>query len=555
MEKKMKQLPTGVVSFAEIVREKYLYADKTRHLYRLLKVRKPYFLSRPRRFGKTLLVSTLKDILEGHRQLFEGMWIENSDYNWVKNPVIHLNLNGLEDGSISGLKNDLIQIVRDVAEKEELILDGKSPPTVFRSLFQRLFKKYGRKVAVLIDEYDAPILSNIDNPKFANKIRRALKDFYGVLKAKPDERGFTFITGITKFTQTSIFSDLNDLSDITLHEDYADICGFTLEEFDALFPDYMEELLKSIKSRGILKEINNTSKLKELILEWYDGYSWDGQTRVLNPWSILNLFELKFFDDYWNQTAGLPDFINFLIKDGKIPVASISKTNSITKSVNVVKLGSDIEPIPILFQTGYLTVDHVEAPDGKPKYFLDLPNLEVRAGIMPLLLSVPPSQDTFDEYKQCKNLVKAINSQDKEGFQNSFGSYLSHYPYSVHISKEAYYHSQFLAALLIAGTRAQCETPVGDGRFDALYKSPDGTVYVFELKYCDMKSPIGDEITADELIEMEKLAEIAMKQIDVKRYTKPYRYPGAKIYIVALVIGKRTEVCVSFKKEEGMTKD
>ncbi|MDR0548370.1 MAG: AAA family ATPase, partial [Deltaproteobacteria bacterium] len=221
----MKEIPIGIADFFEIRQENYFYADKTESLYNLLGGETPYFLSRPRRFGKTLLVSALEAILEGRRELFKGLWIDSSDYDWTPNPVVHLSLTSIVTTSVEDLNRDLSAYLQNIAKLAGLTIYETNPTTFFRTLITDLYLKYNRKVAVLIDEYDAPILAQIERPELAKEIRDATSSFYAVLKNVEKYRGFTFITGVTKFSKTSIFSSLNNFEDLTLDKNYATICG------------------------------------------------------------------------------------------------------------------------------------------------------------------------------------------------------------------------------------------------------------------------------------------------------------------------------------------
>ncbi|MDR1657798.1 MAG: AAA family ATPase, partial [Deltaproteobacteria bacterium] len=278
-------LPTGIANFStirgydkdEITNKVYIYADKTELLYNLLQTDSPYFLSRPRRFGKSLLVDTLDNILRGRRELFEGLHIYKSNYEWKPYPVIRLNLASIDTTNVERVESGLIFRLTEIAKAEKLSLSGTYSTEIFTSLFTELHNKYNRKVAVLIDEYDAPILSELGNPQLADNIRKCLRIFYLVLKDIETFRGFTFITGVTKFAQASIFSALNNLVDITLDDQYASICGFTEAEFNSLFPEYMEAMLESLKAAGTRPPEETLTDLKQSITDWYDSYTWDGQ--------------------------------------------------------------------------------------------------------------------------------------------------------------------------------------------------------------------------------------------------------------------------------------
>ncbi|MDR2142023.1 MAG: AAA family ATPase, partial [Deltaproteobacteria bacterium] len=306
----MKDLPIGMADFEEIRLADSVYADKTEFLRNLLKVRKPYFLSRPRRFGKSLLVSTLEAILRGRRELFQGLRIDSSDYDWTTYPVIRFSMDSIYSDDPEEVKKELRHALDTIVSHEsfspdclELLKSSPSPGTYLASLIQELHLKYGLKPAILIDEYDAPIIRHLDQPERANQVRKILQQFYSALKHAEKDRGFTFITGVTKFTKASIFSALNNLVDLTLDDDYANICGFTLEEFDALFQDHLVETLGYFKSKADWATEWAIADLRREILAWYDGYSWDGKSRVLNPWSVLNFFRSNSFSNYWYNSG------------------------------------------------------------------------------------------------------------------------------------------------------------------------------------------------------------------------------------------------------------
>jgi hypothetical protein len=382
----------------------------------------------------------------------------------------------------------------------------------------------------------------------------ALHDFYNCLKTKGEERGFIFITGITKFSQTSIFSALNNLVDLTLKPEYANICGFTIEEFDALFPEHMEITLNKLKAKGSLGPDAKIADLRQKILDWYDGYSWDGKSRVLNPWSILNFFDNLRFNDYWTQTAGAPTYLIDLIKTGKIGFKDFNVEESITDSINVIKLGTEIDPVPLLFQSGYLTVDRVDKSKTLYQYFLDIPNFEVRTGLAPLLLSLKPFKEPVLARETCVNMFNALNNLDKTGFQTSFGNFMGNFGYDIHdtgLLHEAYYHTMFQVAALMASEKVKSEVAVGEGRYDAYYQAPNGTRFVFEIKHVPFTAADYNSLGEAVLLErMEKTAAEAMSQIDSKDYTKPFRGVGQKIYKVAVVVGGRAKVLSVFEKEE-----
>jgi hypothetical protein len=340
------------------------------------------------------------------------------------------------------------------------------------------------------------------------------------------------------------------LVDLTLDQEYAAICGFTISEFDNLFKEHMEETLTILKSGGILAPEATISDLRDLILDWYDGYSWDGKTHVLNPWSLINIFRKKEIDDYWTQSGGQPSFLIKLIQSGQVSVKSLIDEKSINNSVNVVELGQKFKPIPLLFQAGYLTVTEVKKGKVGSKYILDIPNAEVRASLIPFIVSLEPIEDPLTAKIQCDAMLKALVNLDSEGVQKNFGSFLAGFSFSIHERHEAYYHTLFQAAMLMAEAIAESEGSVGNGKFDLRYEARDDLVFVIEIKYVPSKDSKGRSRSKEELKkEMNTWAQKAIKQIEDQGYTKAYQKPGRQIYQVGLVVGDRTEVLVIFKKE------
>ncbi|MDR1607801.1 MAG: AAA family ATPase, partial [Deltaproteobacteria bacterium] len=313
----MKKLPVGTKSFSKIIKDGYIYVDKTKDLYNIIQEPLPYFLSRPRRFGKSLLLNTLKHIFLGHRNLFEGLYIYDQPYDWEPHPVIHIDMSSKFSSTPEALYASLLSELIEYSDSLELCITDTNPVDFFQRLLDKYSKKHGEgRMVVLIDEYDAPILRNIHNSGLAENIRDALKLFYSVLKSKEDLLRFIFITGVTRFTKTSIFSDLNNLVDLTIEPDYANICGFTIEEFDALFQEHMEKSLEPLINNESLPLGSSVADLREKLLVFYDGYSWDGKTKVLNPWSVMNCFRKQKFDNFWFE-SGTPKFLVDLIKERK----------------------------------------------------------------------------------------------------------------------------------------------------------------------------------------------------------------------------------------------
>jgi hypothetical protein len=536
----MKENPYGIADFAEIRQENFIYADKTELLYNLVRVKRPYFLSRPRRFGKSLTVSTLEAILLGRRELFKGLWIDSSDYDWTPNPVIHLSLDALTTESVEEMKSNLLFLLNIVARRENLTIESSNPTNCFISLINELNLKYDRKVAILIDEYDAPILNKITKPQQADQIREALKEFFVVIKNTEKYRGFTFITGVTKFTQTSIFSGLNNLVDLTLDKNYSNICGFTLDEFDLMFVEHLQPTLDVLKSEGAISQDADITDLKQEILANYDGYSWDGRTRVLNPWSILGFFREKAFKNFWFY-SGSPSFLVNLIKERQMDFQFFSADNYINSDLNAVDIG-DFNPLAVMFQAGYLTVKKVE----NLQYYLKFPNLEVKASLIPLLLYFDkPLNQSLLISRQAKDMLNFFFKRDTHGFTKFFRSLLNQIPHNNHLPYEAYYQTVFILALALADQPFEVEGKTGEGQFDIYLKSPEGDDYIVEIKYVKF-----GKVEKTNLTKLKKATQEALDQIEKTKYSLKFQGAGNKIYKTGMAIGGRSEVLIVFEEAD-----
>ena len=364
----MKKLPIGIQTLSEINGGDYIYVDKTKLIAELIEG-KYYFLSRPRRFGKSLLVDTLKQIFLGNKELFKGLWIENQ-IDWQPYPVIHIDFNQVsykDQGLREGLKN----MVAQVAGEHQITLASSDLKEQFIQLIKDLYAAYRQPVVMLIDEYDKPIIDYLDNIPQAVENREILKTFYSPVKPLDPYLKFVLITGVSKFSHVSIFSDLNNLNDITTHPRYAQMLGITWEEIETNFSEYLEELHKDYGD-----------ETRALIKHWYDGYSWDGRHFVYNPFSVLNLFDKYKFANYWFRT-GTPTFLTKLVKTGNFNVPEFEQLVTTSSVLDKFEI-ENIELAGILFQTGYLTIKKKEGE----YYILGYPNHEVRQSWFEHLLSM-----------------------------------------------------------------------------------------------------------------------------------------------------------------------
>ncbi|MDR1164602.1 MAG: AAA family ATPase [Deltaproteobacteria bacterium] len=382
----MLKLPSDGQDFVRIRSENYLYVDKTKAIQRIIGKGGCYFLSRPRRFGKSLLIGAMKEILLGHKDLFEGLWIatKEAEYQFKPYPVVKISLVG-DFGNTEFLTQTLIGELRRAARENGLdgIINGQNPSEGVKDLIATLYETTNERVAVLIDEYDGPIISQINDIAQAEKNRDKLAAFCSGLKACADDGKLhlLFVTGVTKFARASLFSAFNNLNDLTLSPEYGDICGFTRDELDNYFEDYLPEILDYNKSRNFVPKSFTIEGLKTKILDYYDGYSWDGSARVINPYTLINFLNKKEFNNYWHN-SGVPSFLFNIIKNRPQDFTKYSANIIHKDMLDAVEIDK-LWLIPLLFQTGYLTVDY---RINQNEYMLKIPNVEVESSFNSLLV-------------------------------------------------------------------------------------------------------------------------------------------------------------------------
>jgi hypothetical protein len=494
--------------------------DKTEYIHRLVTTGKIYFLSRPRRFGKSMLISTLDALFSGRKELFEGLYIYDK-WDWSKsNPVIRIDWTAIKHSTPEEIENDLSSCLKRLARNYNIELFSMYASSRFAELIEELHRKTGEKVVVLIDEYDAPILDVMSkSPAELRAIQESLQDFYRILKATDEHLQFTLLTGVSKFARLSIFSALNSPKDITIDERYAALCGYTQEELEHYFSEHIDAL--------VAKDGGTRENLLDKIRRWYDGYTWDGKTAIYNPYSTLSLFDIRVIANYW-FTSGTPTFlIEELKKRDQIdlvfdPVVVSSRTFDSFDPNN-------IDNISLMFQTGYLTIKSKERTEEEPKYTLGIPNREVFLSLSEYLLSAYSEYPLSGIATLTENMYKQLQSLDAAGFAQSVRTMLENIPYNIQIGNEKYYHSLFLSWMNTLGFKAHGEVMTGSGRIDAVLEQPD-TIVVSELKYHAKTK------TAT-------LLRNAMKQIHDKKYYEKYLGKGKKIVLLALAFSGKEVGC------------
>ncbi len=483
--------PIGIQTFEKIRKEGYAYVDKTALIYQLVNDGTYYFLSRPRRFGKSLLVSTLESYFSGQKELFKGLAIEKLETEWKQYPVLHLDLNSEKYKT----EEDLDIILDDILTKWEAIYGSspseKSPSRRFSGIVQRAYEQTKEKVVILVDEYDKPLLQTIDRTEVQEAYRETLRGVYSVLKSQDRYIKFGLLTGVTKFSHVSIFSDLNNLEDISMNADYVDICGISEKELHANF----EEAIK------ILGTANNLTyeEACEQLRKQYDGYHFCEETiGIYNPFSLLNAFKTKKFNDYWFAT-GTPTFLTKLLKKTNSNFAKLEEAEMTMDALsNIDNIEYDL--IPVFFQSGYLTIKGYDKETRL--YRMGYPNEEVkRAFINALMKFYSPLHADADKNAFINALTGSVREGNPEAFLTELQTMMAAVDCRIIGDKELYFQNLMFITFLLLGFRVQAEQAIINGRIDLVVKT-DKFVYIFELKYGGT-------------------AEAALQQIKDKQYARP----------------------------------
>jgi hypothetical protein len=467
----IRKLPIGIQDFETIITDNYLYIDKTELTHKLISTGKVYFLSRPRRFGKSLLISTLKAIFEGKKHLFKGLFIDSSDWKWQKYPVFRLDLNAKKFDKPEQLIEMLKDSLQVFAETYHLKLSQSDEAGDFRKLLRQAHQKTGKKVAILIDEYDKPLLSTFQDTELNKKYRNILKGFYGVLKSADEDIQFTLLTGVTKFSQVSIFSDLNHLKDISMLKEYGTLCGLTQSEIESRLEPEIALMAET--------EVQSYDQTLEVLKKWYNGYKFSLQSEgVYNPFSTLNALSNQVIDNYWFQT-GTPTFLLNLLEKMDKPTdefENITVSGSAFREIDPDKIGA----LPILYQAGYLTLK--TAGPFRDTYVLDYPNFEVRDSLLQHLLCRFANLDFVEQSSSLTKMLVALYENDLDTMFTNLQVVFKKIPSHIHIPLEAYYHSLFYMVFELVAGKIEAETNYSDGRSDAVVHTPD-RIFIFEFKF------------------------------------------------------------------------
>jgi len=496
----MKKLPIGKKDFKNLIEDNCLYIDKTEYLYKLITEGYYYFLSRPRRFGKSLMVSTLENIFSGNKELFQGLYIYDK-WHFKKYPVIKIDFNEIKKDSKEIFEQNLLNRLTEIAEKYNYKLKYDN----YKECFFELIKYLGReaKVVILIDEYDKPIIDTLTDLEVCKQNREILKTFYGTIKALDEYIQFCILTGVTKFSKTSIFSDLNNLYDISLDNNFNSMLGCTEIELEKYFEEYIEDCCKV---KGYDKK-----KLLQKIKRWYNGYNFSGVDRLYNPFSILLFFKTYEFKNYWYET-GKPTFLLNLLYEKQYDLSNLETLELFESSLGKFEI-ENLSAEAVLFQTGYLTIKKkMDTPRGI-LYKLHYPNLEVKNSLIDNLLKTYINKNNNETDKKILEMEAQLEAEDIDGFIENIKFIFSGIPNVLFVKKEAYYSSVIYTILALVGINAEFEQMNNLGRLDCAIKISD-KVYIFEFK-------------------LNQPAEEALKQIKDKKYADKYD-KGLKKYLIGV---------------------
>lgn len=505
----MRKYPVGIQSFEELRKGNYVYVDKTALIYRLVESGKYYFLSRPRRFGKSLLVSTLEAYFQGKKELFGGLAMERLEDEWAEYPVFHLDLNN----QIYDSPEKLDDILNDALCQWENIYGSSDSETSlslrFQGVIRRAAGQCGRNVVVLVDEYDKPMLQAIGNESLMADYRNTLKAFYGTLKSCDRYLKFALLTGVTKFSKVSVFSDLNNLMDISTDGRYADICGITGKE---LYTDFKDDMAVLAEKNGWTED-----KVCKELKSWYDGYHFAVDSDdIYNPFSLLNTFAKMSFDSYWFET-GTPTFLVELLKASHYPLQRLTE-----EVASVDALGGidhmNANPVPILYQSGYLTIKGYDSEF--QVYYLGFPNREVEEGFTRFLLPCYAHLETGNPSFEIMNFVKDVRQGDADGFLRRLQSFFADSPYELARDLELHYQNVLFIVFKLLGFYTQAEYHTSHGRIDLLVKT-DKYIYVMEFK-------------------LDGSAEDALQQIDDRHYARAFASDPRKVYKIGVNFSRET---------------
>ena len=511
--------PIGIQNFEKIRQDGYFYIDKTALVYRMVKTGSYYFLSRPRRFGKSLLISTLEAYFQGKKELFEGLAVEKLEKDWIKYPILHLDLNIEKYDTPESLDKILDSSLTAWEKIYGAESSERSFSLRFAGIIQRACEKTGRRVAILVDEYDKPMLQAIGNEALQKQFRDTLKPFYGALKTKDGFIKFALLTGVTKFGKVSVFSDLNNLKDISMDERFVDICGVTETEIHENLENELKELAQ--KQKMSLEEVCRELKV------CYDGYHFvENSIGIYNPFSLLNTFDKMKFGSYWFET-GTPTYLVKLLKKHHYDLERMAHEETDSQVLDSIDSEST-NPIPVIYQSGYLTIKGYDEEFGM--YRLGFPNREVEEGFVRFLLPFYANVDKVESPFEIQKFVREVRSGDYDSFFCRLQSFFVDTTYEVIRDQELHYENVLFIVFKLVGFYTQVEYHTSKGRIDLVLQT-DKFIYVMEFK-------------------LDGTAEEALQQIHDKHYALPFASDERKLFKIGVNFSAETRNIEKWVVEE-----
>lgn len=513
-----KLYPIGIQNFESLREDGYIYVDKTELVYQLVKTGCYYLLNRPRRFGKSLLISTLEAYFLGKKELFKDLAIEKLEKDWLEYPVLHLDLNAEKFDSPERL--DAL-LSNQLTQWEELYGHGPDETTLslrFKGVIRRAARQTGQRVVILIDEYDKPMLQALENDELQGKFRDTLMAFYGVMKSMDRDIKFAFLTGVTKFGKVSVFSDLNNLMDISMDDCNANICGITEPEIHAYFKDDLHELARV--------QNMDYDQVCIALREFYDGYHFTENSKgIYNPFSLLNTFKYLQFGSYWFET-GTPTYLVKLLKHSHYNLYNMAHTETDADVLNSID-STSVNPIPVIYQSGYLTIKGYDREFGI--YHLGFPNREVEEGFMKYLLPFYVNTDKVDSSFHIQKFVREIRSGDYNSFFRRLQSLFADTPYELVRDLELHYQNVLFIVFKLIGFYVKAEYHTSEGRIDLVLQT-DSFIYLMEFKLNG---------TADD----------ALRQINEKGYALPFAADPRQLFKIGVNFSAKTRNIEEWKIE------
>ena len=518
--KTLKRLPVGIQTYSEVIGRDCLYVDKTEYIFKMLKVSKYIFLSRPRRFGKSLLVSTLQAYFEGRKELFEGTYIGGVEKEWTEYPVLRFDMSTAKHEGPEELKQEIsgklsnYERVYGKGLPDEINLNQR-----LQGLIERAHAQTGKKVVVLIDEYDAPLLDVVHKKDYLDQLRQIMRNFYSPLKYSDPHLQFVFITGITKFSQLSIFSELNNLKNISMNPEFAAVCGISEEEIRTQMADYVEDYAEAKKM--------TCDETIEALKRQYDGYhfAWPSPD-IFNPFSLLNAFQDRALKSYWFE-SGTPTFLINKLKEFNVVPSMLKPTMTMASDFDApTENMSSI--MPLLYQSGYFTIKDFNEPSGL--YLLDIPNNEIRIGLMASLLPNYVQVDSYKGNTTVGMMYLALLNDDLDEMLRLLQAYLRTIPQCDNTNYEGHYQQLLYVIFSLMGRYVDVEVRTATGRVDMVMNSGKA-LCLFELK-------------------LNKSAEAAMNQINLKDYPARFALTNLPIIKIGINFDTATHTIEDWKIEK-----